>query len=65
MRRRRKSKTPAWLLALVDRAALAVVMASLTGISGCLAGYRQQSENVSKLRQDVKDLEWGVDYYRQ
>jgi len=53
------------LLALVDRAVLALVMATLTGVGGCLAGNRQQSEHVKKLPNDIRDLEWGVDYYRQ
>lgn len=65
VRRRRQSKLHDWLLAVVDRAVLAIVLAVLSSIASYLAGNRQQSERVKQMTTEIQDLEWGIDYYRQ
>ncbi len=49
---------------IVDRLALAIVTATLTGISGCLAGYRQQAARVQDLREEIKASDALLEYYR-
>ena len=55
-----KRKRPTWTDTLLDRVFYALVSAMFA----TFLAWAQSRAEIKQLNKDVKNLEWGVDYYR-
>ena len=56
-----KRKPPAWVMMLLDRLLYALALAIVGAVVGWFQGHGERKQ----LEKDVKNLEWGVEYFRE